>query len=157
VGGGTPVVVRTDNARAPALASDGSALYYIVPLQNSNGSQDYELRVARPENAPSTLLAHIPGDRVPIWQGLHPVISKDGKWLVMPLDDRLGTNIWVASTADGKLRQITDFGEKRTFIARRISWSSDGKWVWRRRCRYRADGRASELEQPYRIRIPREL
>ena len=76
------------------------------------------------------LLAHIPGDRVPIWQGLHPVISKDGKWLVMPLDDRLGTNIWVASTADGKLRQITDFGEKRTFIARPISWSSDGKWVF---------------------------
>jgi len=130
VGGGTPVVVRTDNARAPALASDGSALYYIVPLQNSNGSQDYELRVARPENAPSTLLAHIPGDRVPSWQGLHPVISKDGKWLVMPLDDRLGTNIWIASTADGKLRRITDFGEKRTFIARRISWSSDGKWVF---------------------------
>jgi Tol biopolymer transport system component len=130
VSGGAPVVVRTDNARAPALAPDGSALYYIAPLQNSNGSQDYELRVARPENAPSTLLAHIPGDRVPIWQGLHPVISKDGKWLVMPLDDRLGTNIWVASTADGKLRQITDFGEKRTFIARRISWSSDGKWVF---------------------------
>jgi len=75
VGGGTPVVVRTDNARAPALASDGSALYYIVPLQNSNGSQDYELRVARPG-------------------------------------------------------QITDCGEKRTFIARRISWSSDGKWVF---------------------------
>ncbi len=116
------MVVRTDNARAPALASDGSALYYIVPLQNSNGSQDYELRVARPENAPSTW--------VPSWQGLHPVISKDGKWLVMPLDDRLGTNIWIASTADGKLRRITDFGEKRTFIARRISWSSDGKWVF---------------------------
>jgi Tol biopolymer transport system component len=130
VGGGTPLVVRTDNARAPALAPDGSALYYVVPLQNLNGSQDYELRVARPENGPSTLLAHISGDRVPIWQGLHPVISRDGKWLVMPLDDRLGTNIWVASTADGKLRQITDFGEKRTFIARRVSWSSDGKWVF---------------------------
>lgn len=130
VGGGSPVVVRTDNARAPALAPDGSALYYTVPLQNLNGSQDYELRAARPENGPSTLLAHISSDRVPIWQGLHPVISKDGKWLVMPLDDRLGTNIWVASTADGKLRRITDFGDKRTFIARRISWSSDGKRVF---------------------------
>ena len=130
VGGGTPVVVRTDNAQAPALAPDGSALYYIVPVQNSNGSQDYELRVARPENGPSTLLAQISSDQVPIWQGLHPVISRDGKWLVMPLDGSLGTNIWVAATADGKLRQITDFGEKRTFIARRISWSSDGKWVF---------------------------
>jgi Tol biopolymer transport system component/DNA-binding winged helix-turn-helix (wHTH) protein len=128
--GGTPVVVRTDNARAPAVAPDGLALYYVVPLQNLNGSLDYELRVARPENGPSTLLARISGDRIPSWQGLHPVISRDGKWLVMPLEDRQGTNIWVASTATGELRQITDFGEKRTLIARRISWSSDGKWVF---------------------------
>ncbi|HTA23478.1 MAG TPA: LpqB family beta-propeller domain-containing protein [Terriglobales bacterium] len=130
VGGGTPVVVRTDNARGPAVAPDGSALYYVVPLQNLNGSMDYELRVARPENGPSTLLARISGERAPLWQGLHPVISKDGKWLVMPLDDNMGSNIWVASTADGKLRRITDFGQRRTFIARRISWSSDGKWVF---------------------------
>ncbi|MGO9123439.1 MAG: protein kinase domain-containing protein [Terriglobales bacterium] len=130
VAGGTPVVVRTDNARAPAVAADGSALYYVVPLQNLNGSLDYELRVARPEDGPSTLLAHISGERAPLWQGLHPVIFKDGKWLVMPLDDNKGTNIWVASTKDGKLRQVTDFGQKRTFIARRISWSADGKWVF---------------------------
>ena len=130
VEGGTPVVVRTDNARGPALAPDGSALYYVVPLQNLNGSLDYELRVARPESGPSTLLVRIPGQRLPIWQGCHPVISKDGKWLVMPLEDTLGTNIWIASTADGKLRQITEFGQKRTFIARRMSWSSDGKWVF---------------------------
>ena len=86
--------VRTDNARGPALAPDGSALFYVVPLQNLNGSQDYELRAARPENGPSILLAHISGDQVPIWQGLHPVISRDGKWLVMPLDDSQGTNLW---------------------------------------------------------------
>ena len=128
--GGTAVVVRTDNARGPAVAADGSALYYVVPLQNLNGSLDYELRAARPENGPSTLLARISGQRVPIWQGLQPVISKDGKWLVMPLDDNKGTNIWALSTTDGKLKQITDFGQKRTFIARRISWSSDGKWVF---------------------------
>ncbi|MBZ5721203.1 MAG: protein kinase [Acidobacteriia bacterium] len=128
--GGDAVLVRSDNARGPALAPDGSALYYVVPLQNLNGSLDYELRVARPENGPSTLLTRISGERVPLWQGLHPVISKDGKWLVMPLDDGLGTNIWLSSTADGKLRRITDFGQKRTFIARRISWSSDGKWVF---------------------------
>lgn len=130
VGGGKPVLVRTDNARGPAVAPNGSALYYVVPLQNLNGSLDYELRVARPEDGPSTLLARISGERVPLWQGLHPVISKDGNWLVMPLDDNKGTNIWVASTEDGKLRRVTDFGEKRTFIARRISWSSDGKWVF---------------------------
>ena len=130
VDGGTPVVVRSDNARGPAPASDGSALYYMVPLQNLNGSLDYELRVARPESGPSNLLARISGQRVPLWQGLHPVISKDGKGLVMPLADSLGTNIYVASTADGTLRQVTDFGQKRTFIVRRISWSSDGKFVF---------------------------
>ena len=48
----------------------------------------------------------------------------------MPLDDSLGTNIYVASTADGKLRQVSDFGQKRTFIVRRISWSSDEKFVF---------------------------
>ena len=130
VEGGSAVLVRSDNARGPAVAPDGSALYYIVPLQNLNGLLDYELRAARPEDGPSKLLARISGERVPIWQGLHPVISRDGKWLVTPLDDGAGTNIWVISTADGKQKRITDFGARRTFIARRVSWSSDGKWVF---------------------------
>jgi Tol biopolymer transport system component len=130
IDGGDPVVVRTDNARGPAVAPDGSALFYIVPLSNVNGSFDYELRVARPENANSKLLGRISGERVPLWQGLHPVISNDGKWLAMPLNDSVGTNIWLASTTDGSLKKVTDFGQKRTFIARRISWSSDGKWVY---------------------------
>jgi Tol biopolymer transport system component len=130
VDGGSAVQVRSDNARGPAVAPDNSTLYYVVPLQNLNGLLDYELRAARPEDGPSRLLARISGERVPIWQGLHPVISRDGKWLVTPLDDGAGTNIWAISTADGKLRRITDFGAKRTFIARRVSWSSDGKWVF---------------------------
>jgi eukaryotic-like serine/threonine-protein kinase len=130
LGTGTPVVVRSDNAHGPAVAHDGSALYYVVPLQNLNGSEDYELRVARPESGPSTLLARISGERVPLWQGLHPTLSRDENWLAMPLDDSVGTNLWVASTATGKLRQITDFGQKRVFIARRVSWSSDGKWIF---------------------------
>ncbi len=130
VEGGSAVLVRSEYARGPAVASDGSALYYVIPLQNVNGLLDYELRAARPENGPSKLLARISGERVPIWQGLQPVISKDGKSLVVPLDDGLGTNIWVVSTSDGKLNRITDFGQKRTFIARRVSWSSDGKWVF---------------------------
>jgi Tol biopolymer transport system component len=130
VEGGPAVLVRSDNARGPAVAPDGSALYYVVPLQNLNGLLDYELRVARPEDGPSKLLARISGERVPIWQGLHPVISRDGRWLVTPLDDGAGTNIWIVSTPDGRLRRITDFGARRTFIARRVSWSSDGKWVF---------------------------
>ncbi len=130
VDGGPSVPVRTDDARGPAAAPDGSALYYIVTLQNLNGLLDYELRVARPEDGPSKLLARISGERIPIWQGLQPVISKDGNWLAVPLYDGLGTNLWVISTEDGKLRRITDFGQRRTFIARRVAWSSDGKWLF---------------------------
>ena len=103
IDGGAAVVVRTDNARGPAVAPDGSALYYVVPLQNLNGSLDYELRAARPPEGESTLLARISGERIPNWQGFHPVISRDGKWLATPLNDNLGTNLWVASTSDGKL------------------------------------------------------
>jgi Tol biopolymer transport system component len=130
VSGGTPVVVRSDNAAGPAVAIDGSALYYIVPLQNMNGSLDYELRIARPEDGDSKLLARFSGERAPLWQGLQPVISNDGKWLALPLNDKMGTDIWAVSTADGKLRRITDFEQTRTFIARRVCWSSDGKWIF---------------------------
>ncbi len=130
IDGGPAVVVRSDNARGPALAPDGSALYYVVPLENLNGLLDYELRVARPENAESILLARISGARVPIWQGLHPVISRDGRSLAMPLDGDFGTDLWTIPTAGGKLRRITDFGPRRTFIARRVSWSADGKWIF---------------------------
>jgi eukaryotic-like serine/threonine-protein kinase len=128
--GGPAVLVRSDNARGPAPAPDGSGVYYVVPLQNLNGSLDYELRVARPDSGPSTLLNRISGQRIPLWQGLQPVISKDGKWLALPLDDSLGTNIYMASSVDGKLKQVTDFGQKRTFIARRLDWSADGKWIF---------------------------
>ena len=130
VDGGAAAVVRSDNARGPALAPDGSALYYVVPLENLNGLLDYELRVARPEDGQSSLLAKISGVRVPIWQGLHPVISRDGKSLAMALDDDFGTDLWTIPTTGGKLQRITDFAPRRTFIARRMSWSADGKWIF---------------------------
>lgn len=130
IDGGPAMVVRTDNARGPALAPDGSALYYVVPLENLNGLLDYELRVARPEDGQSALLVRISGVRIPIWQGLHPVISKDGRSLAMPLDDDYGTDLWTIPTAGGRLRRVTNFAPRRTFIARRISWSADGKWIF---------------------------
>jgi hypothetical protein len=47
----------------------------------------------------------------------------------MPLTDGFTTNIWALSTRTGAWRQVTDFGDRATFIARRVSWSSDGASV----------------------------
>jgi hypothetical protein len=48
----------------------------------------------------------------------------------MPLSDAGTTNIWALSTETGEFRQITDFGDRRTFIARRVSWSNDGRSIY---------------------------
>jgi eukaryotic-like serine/threonine-protein kinase len=128
--GGKATVVRTDGATASAPSHDGSTLYYMLPLAKQTGGLDFDVRVARPEGAPSKTLVRISSSRVPQWQGLHPTLSHDDKWLALPLNDTYGTNIWLISTADGKLRQLTDFGEQRTFIVRRVSWTSDDKFIF---------------------------
>jgi eukaryotic-like serine/threonine-protein kinase len=130
IAGGAPITVRNDGANAPAPSSDGTTLYYVAPLANQAGGLDFEVRVARPESAPGKTLFRISSSRVPQWQGLHPTLSHDEKWLALPMNDAYGTNIWLISTADGKLRQLTDFGERRTFIVRRVSWSSDDKFIF---------------------------
>jgi Tol biopolymer transport system component len=76
------------------------------------------------------LLAPISGHRVPAWQGLHPVLSPDDKWLALTLNDTFGTNLWLLSTTDGKMHPLTNFGEHRTFIARRVAWSPDNKYIF---------------------------
>ena len=64
------------------------------------------------------------------WQLFHPVISPDGLWLALPLTDGVTTNIWGISTRDGSFRALTDFGQRPTFIVRRVSWSSDGRAIY---------------------------
>ncbi|MEY2413379.1 MAG: hypothetical protein QOD84_1985 [Acidobacteriaceae bacterium] len=130
VDGGDALVVRNDRASGPAPAGDGSALYYVMALVNSTGGLDFEVREARPENGPSRPLARISSSRLPQWQGMHPTLSHSGKFLALPLNDSYGTNIWLISTADGKLRQLTDFDQKRTFIVRRVSWTSDDRYIF---------------------------
>jgi Tol biopolymer transport system component len=66
---------------------------------------------------------------VPIWQIVNPTLSPDGKWLAQALTDGLTTNVWALSTTTGEWRQLTDFGGRATFIARRVSWSSDGRAI----------------------------
>lgn len=128
--GGPPVEVRKGAVTGPAVSRDGLSLYFAKTLESINGLWNYEIHVARPETADSRILTPISGQRVPVWQGLHPVISHDGNWLAMPLNDRFGTNLWLLSTKTGQMRQLTDFGDRRTFIARHVSWTSDDKFIF---------------------------
>jgi WD40 repeat protein len=104
-------------------------LYYTFERPLVDGTPSFDIRVATPEDAPFRVLARIPGSRVPIWQIVNPALSPDGKWLAQALTDGFTTNIWALSTASGEWRQITDFGEPATFIARHVSWSSDGRSI----------------------------
>jgi hypothetical protein len=47
----------------------------------------------------------------------------------VPLTDGVTTNIWALSSANGEWRQVTDFGDRPIFIARRVSWSADGSAI----------------------------
>ena len=128
--GGPSITVRTDKGNRSAISPDGSTLYFVIERPAVSGGSDYEIRVASPETGPSRVLTRIPARRIPPWQLVHPVISPDGRWLALPLTDGYATNIWLLPTAGGALRQVTDFGQRPTYIARRVSWSVDGTSIF---------------------------
>src|SRR5262245_441996 len=94
-----------------------------------DGRPEFEIRAASPEDGPSRLVAHIPASRVAPWQIVNPALSPDGQWMAMPLTDGSTTNIWALSTKTNEWRQVADFGKRAIFIARRVSWSPDGKFL----------------------------
>jgi Tol biopolymer transport system component len=126
--GGTPVRVRSDGARN-VVGLHGSTLYYTVEHVLLDGRPEVEIRAATPEDGPSRAIARIAASRVPTWQIVNPVLSPDGEWLAMPLTDGSTTNIWALSIRTGAWRQVTDFGDRATFIVRRVSWSGDGRSI----------------------------
>ncbi len=128
VDGGPAVTVTSERLRN-VIGLHGTTLYYTFERPLVDGTPEFEIRAATPEDAPFRVLAHIPASRVPIWQVVNPALSPDGKWLAQALTDGFTTNVWALSTETRKWRQITDFGERATFIARRVSWSSDGRHI----------------------------
>jgi Tol biopolymer transport system component len=124
--GGAAVAVRPGPVRN-VIGVAGSTLYFTVDRTLTDGTAGFEIHAASPENAPSRVLATISARRVPQWQIINPALSPDGHLLAMPLTDGVTTNIWTLSTTSGEWRQITDFGDRPTFIARRVSWSADGR------------------------------
>jgi Tol biopolymer transport system component len=126
--GGPAVTVTTERLRN-VIGLHGSTLHYLFERPLVDGTPEFEIRTSTPENAPFRVLARIPASRVPIWQIVNPALSPDGKWLAQALTDGFTTNVWALSTTTGEWRQITDFGNRATFIARRVSWSSDGRSI----------------------------
>ena len=126
--GGAPVRVRSEPTRN-VIGLHGATLYYMVERPLLDGRPEIEIRAATPEDGPSRALARVPASRVPAWQIVNPALSPDGEWLAMPLTDADTTNIWAISTRTGAWRQVTDFGNRATFIARRVSWSADGRSI----------------------------
>ena len=117
------------NGRGPAVAADGT-LYYVLSLASVNGNSDMEVRAAKPENGASRVLARLPGSRLSSSLLMQPVLSPNGKSLAIFLVDGPTTNVWTLATDDGSLRPVTDFGHQATFIARRVSWSSNGQSIY---------------------------
>jgi len=130
VTGGPATVVRSDRASRVAVSPDGASLYYAIELPVVTGGSDLEIRVARPIDAGSQVLARIPARRAALSGGFQPVISPDGQWLVLALLDDVTSNLWALSTSTGQLKPLTDFGDRPIFITRRVSWSSDGRAIF---------------------------
>ena len=123
IDGGPAVRVQCEAANV-AVAANGSAIYY-----SPHVGRQSEIRKAQPENGPSQPFAYVAQSRIPFMpQGY--VLSPDDRWLTMPLKDAGTTNIWALPTDGGPARQLTDFGYRPILIARQVSWSPDGKFIY---------------------------
>src|SRR5207245_11371999 len=114
---GSEHVTVTNKLVRNVIGLDGTTLYYLIDRSLADGTPEFEIRAATPEDAPFRVLARIPASRVPIWQIVNPALSPDGKWMAQALTDGFTTNVWALSTTTGEWRQMTDFGEPPTFIA----------------------------------------
>jgi Tol biopolymer transport system component len=129
IAGGDPVIVRPEPVRNVIGVSD-TGVYFLVERALVDGRPEFEIRVAPLGDGPTRVIKTIDVSRVASWQvPFNPALSLDGKWLAMPLLDGFTSNIWALSTDDGRWQQVTDFGDRAIFIARRVSWSSDGRSI----------------------------
>jgi serine/threonine protein kinase/sugar lactone lactonase YvrE len=128
ISGGEPVVVRAEPVRN-VIGVFGSTVYFMVDSMLLDGRPQYEIKAAPVDGGPAWKIQSIDASRVSSWQVVNPSLSPDGKWLALPLTDGFTTNIWAISTDTGRWQQVTDFRDRFMFIARRVSWSHDGKSI----------------------------
>jgi hypothetical protein len=106
-------------------------LYFAAWASRDRGIWDWEIRRASPEDGPSETIGRVSGARLlisPLY--VHPALSSDGRWLALGLADGATTNVWALSTIDGSWRQMTDFGDQPTVMARQVAWSPDDAYVF---------------------------
>ncbi len=117
----TSVPVRC-GAVGMQVTSDGKTAYF-SPSVNRQGEV---WMAAPPDTGAAKPLVTTLQSRIPLLPHQYD-LSPDDRWLATPLMDGGTTNLWLVSTADGTLRQVTDFEQRSTMIARQVSWSRDGK------------------------------
>lgn len=129
VAGGEPVTVRAEPVRN-LIGVHGSIAYAVVERALTDGRPEIEIYALPLAGGAARLLKTINASQVALSHGpFNPALSPDGRWLAMPLVDGFTNNIWGLSTDDGRLYQVTNFGDRAVFIARRVSWSSDGQSI----------------------------
>jgi serine/threonine protein kinase len=121
--------VRAELDDAIAEPADGSGAGARPPAPARRALRA-TLLAAKPESADApVLVTRYSPSRVPLWPAGF-ALSPDDRWLAVTLRDGGTTNIWAIPTDGGAYRQITDFGRRPTLIARQVSWSKDGKFIY---------------------------
>jgi Tol biopolymer transport system component len=129
---GAAATVRTDRARGPAVAPDGTLFFTRIPELALGLGDDCEICRASPDEGPAEVLARVACSRVPLAPRLqlHVFVSPDGRWLAFPLLDGTSANLWLLPTAGGPPRAITDFADRSVMIVRQVSWAPDGRHLY---------------------------
>jgi hypothetical protein len=127
--GGAPVVVRPEDAHAPAAGRN--ALFYATRARRTVGHWDWEFRRASPEDGPSEVLARVPDTRMPVSPLFASMsLSPDERWLAMAMNVGATGNIGVMPVEGGAFAPVCDFGDRATLIARQVAWATDGASIY---------------------------
>jgi len=124
VDGGDPARVRC-GASMSMVSSNEKTLYF---SPGSPGRANEIFKASPPDGEPVPVRRYAPS-QMPTYPTGH-VLSADDRWIAAPLKDGVTTNIWAIPTDGGPMRQLTDFGQQGILIARQVSWSKDGKFVY---------------------------
>jgi serine/threonine protein kinase len=129
VNGGEPVTVRPEPVRN-LIGVHAGTLYAVVERALMDGRPEMEIQAIPLAGGPVRVIKTIDAAQVAMSDlPFNPALSPDGRWMAMPLTDGFTTNLWALSTDDGSLQQVTNFGDRAVFIARRVSWSADGRSI----------------------------